>query len=183
MFCSQCGAVVQDSASFCSQCGASVSSALSINAQSHVSKSTIWNPNATANWSLLFSPALGAYLQMLNWRVLGKPEEEASSRNWFYISLGMLALYVFAGVFEVFVSGSKAVIGAMRLFGLAFLLAWYFSSGRKQSQYVKEKYGSSYPRKPWGKTLLIAVGFAIAYFVVAAIAGVIAGVVHAVISR
>lgn len=32
----------------------------------------LWNPNAAANWSLLFTPLFGAYLHMLNWRSLGE---------------------------------------------------------------------------------------------------------------
>ena len=41
--------------------------------------------------------------------------------------------------------------------GIVILLALYFSSGRPQARYVKEKFGNDYPRRPWGKTLLLAV--------------------------
>ena len=30
----------------------------------------LWNPNAAASWSLLFSPAFGAFLHMKNWQAL-----------------------------------------------------------------------------------------------------------------
>ena len=40
----------------------------------------IWNPNAAANWSLIFTPAFGAYIQMLNWQRLGQ-EPRLSGTN------------------------------------------------------------------------------------------------------
>jgi hypothetical protein len=117
--------------------------------QPQVIEFAIWNPNATANWSLIFTPAFGSYLQLLNWRALGEPEKAASSQNWFYVSLGMLVVYVLTG---------------FRPIGL-FLFVWYFSAGRAQGKYVKEKFGSSYARKPWGKALLIGLAAIIGYFV------------------
>jgi hypothetical protein len=36
------------------------------------------------------------------------------------------------------------------------LLVWYFSLGKNQVAYVKEKWGNGYERKPWTTPLLIA---------------------------
>jgi hypothetical protein len=47
---------------------------------------------------------------------------------------------------------------AIQLIWLVFPFVWYFSAGRVQSKHVKEKFGSTYAKKPWGKALLI--GFA-----------------------
>ena len=40
----------------------------------------LWNPNAAANWSLLLSPAFGAFLHMKNWEELGEPAKAAASK-------------------------------------------------------------------------------------------------------
>lgn len=114
----------------------------------------IWNPNATANWSLIFSPAFGSYLQMLNWRALGEPEKAASSRKWFYVSIGMLAVY---GLMGAFMADTNVAEGASWVLSVIFLSVWYFSSGRKQCKYVKEKFGSNYARESWGKALLVGI--------------------------
>jgi hypothetical protein len=121
----------------------------------------LWNPNATANWSLVFSPAFGSYLQMLNWRTLGRSDLAESSQNWFYASLLMLVVYVLLGAL---ISDPKTAEGAIRGLSFLYLLGWYFSDGRSQGKFVKETFGSRYPRKPWGKALLIAVAILIGYF-------------------
>ncbi len=70
---------------------------------------------------------------MHNWHALGEPKKAATSKKWFYANLGLLPLQIWLG--------------------FLFLLVWYFSFGRKQSKYVKEKFGKSYPKKPWGKVI------------------------------
>jgi hypothetical protein len=114
----------------------------------------IWNPNAAANWSLLFSPAFGSYLHMRNWRALGEPDKAATARVWFYASLALLIAYPVIGVVGGDTDGAK---GLTRSLGLAFLLTWYFSAGRAQARYVKDKFGAAYDRN----------------FVVAALIGVV----------
>ena len=175
MFCSQCGTENQPEARFCQKCGNSfgVTAQPKPSVTSQDTGSAIWNPNATANWSLIFSPAFGSYLQMLNWHALGEPEKAASAQNWFYVSLGMLAVYVLMGVF---MDDSKAADGAAQGLGFLFLIVWYFSAGRAQSKYVKEKFGSSYARKPWGKALLIGVAAFVGFFIAAVIVGLVLGV-------
>lgn len=176
MFCSQCGTENQPEARFCQKCGNSLSGMTAQpkpSVDSQDTGSAIWNPNATANWSLIFSPAFGSYLQMLNWRALGEPEKAASAQSWFYISLAMLAVYVLMGVF---MDDSKASDGAAGGLGSLFLIAWYFSVGRAQSKYVREKFGSSYARKPWGKVLLIGVAASVGFFIAAVIIGLVLGV-------
>jgi len=49
----------------------------------------LWNPTAAALWSLLFSPALGAWLVMRNWQRLGKPDKARQALCWF---VGVLVL-------------------------------------------------------------------------------------------
>lgn len=170
MFCSQCGTGNQGDARFCQKCGNPLTGKT---AQPNPAvQAAIWNPNAAANWSLVFTPAFGAYLQMLNWRALGESERATASQNWFYAGLGLLVVYVLMGVF---MGDSKAVDGLARGLGFLFLLVWYFSAGRAQSKYVKEKFGAAYARKPWGKALLLGVASIFGYFIAAFLVGVAAG--------
>ena len=41
----------------------------------------LWNPNAAAMWSLLFSPVFGALVHMKNWQAMGEPEKAAASKR------------------------------------------------------------------------------------------------------
>jgi hypothetical protein len=41
----------------------------------------LWNPNAAASWSLLFTPIFGSLLHMKNWQAMGNREKAASSKN------------------------------------------------------------------------------------------------------
>lgn len=180
MFCSKCGTSIQSGAGFCSKCGQAVSAPVvaAVVPQSAPSEQSgaIWNPNAASNWSLIFSPAFGSYLHALNWRTLGEPEKEKSAMGWFYFSLAMLGVYVLMGVF---MEKPEEADGAARGLGFLYLLVWYFSAGRAQARYVKEKFGSNYPRRAWGKPLLIGVAAIIGFFTLAVIVGAMLGVVSA----
>ena len=58
----------------------------------------LWNPNAAVNWSLLFSPAFGAWLHIKNWEALGEPQKAKAAKTWIVISLVLLvSSYVSAG--------------------------------------------------------------------------------------
>lgn len=177
MFCTRCGSENQDHSRFCLKCGHTFLAGTSqlaagSPAPSEVSSGAIWNPNATANWSIIFTPAFGSYLQMLNWQSLGKPERAASAQTWFYISLAMLAAYVLLGVF---MPDPKVSDAAARGLALLYLLVWYFGAGRSQIKFVKANLRSDYPRKPWAKPLLIAVAALFGYAVAAVIVGFLTG--------
>ena len=136
--------------------------------QAETRPGAIWNPNAAANWSLLFSPAFGSYLHMLNWRALGESDKAATAKVWFYASLALLIAYPVIGVLG---GDTKEVNGLTRALGLGFLLTWYFTEGRAQAKYVKDKWGYAYDRKPWLKPLLWGVAAIAGYFVAAALLG------------
>jgi hypothetical protein len=136
----------------------------------------LWNPNAAANWSLPFSPVFGAYLHALNWRSLGEAQRAEASMKWVYVGIALLFLYLAVGFF---VSDEKAAEGIARLAGLVYLLSWYFGSAKAQAKYVKERFGTSYPRKSWGRPLLIAVGCAVGFFVLAVLVGILLGAIGA----
>ena len=122
----------------------------------------LWNPNAAANWSLLFSPVFGAYLQMKNWEVLGEPEKATAAKVWAIVALAVL---LGMPLLAVLVPGLQVLQSTSSFFGLILLISWYVSNGRAQARYVKERFGKDYPRKGWGKPLLIAFAATIGYFV------------------
>jgi hypothetical protein len=140
----------------------------------------IWNPNAAANWSLLFSPAFGAFLHMRNWHALGELQLEAMAKRWFIAALCMLALYIVLGLA---LAGFKGVDAVTRTLAFGFLLVWYFSTARSQAKYVKEKFGKSYPRKSWGKPLLIAVVAVAGYILAAFLIGLVFGFAKWAVSK
>ena len=116
----------------------------------------LWNPNAAACWSLLFSPIFGAALHMFNARAMGDAELENLNKGFMWGTLAVLViailLAIFAGINTNFV-------------GLAALGAWYGAVGRKQVALVKERYGSNYPRRSWGKPILFGVLGIVALYV------------------
>jgi hypothetical protein len=129
----------------------------------------LWNPNAAANWSLLLSPAFGAYLHAANWRALGKPDRAAANMVWVWATVAFLLV----SIVTLFVPESKTLEGVMRFAGLGLLLSWYFSQGRPQAKYVKETLGDDYIKKGWGLPLLVGwvvVGAYVAIVFVIAIA-------------
>ena len=137
---------------------------------------TLWNPNAAANWSLLLSPAFGAFLHMKNWQALGEPAKAASAKVWAILSLVVL---IGGSTVSALLPNIRAADGLSRILLFCLLITWYFVSARAQARYVQERFGKSYPRKGWGKPLLVALlvfaGFVAAFVVV--------GLVGAVLTR
>jgi len=139
----------------------------------------IWNPNLTANFSFLLSPAFGSYLQMLNWRALGEPQKAASARNWYYATMVIWIVIILIGargevLFEKL--DSEAAELSATLIWFLFTAIWYFSAGKAQSKYVEEKLGSSYAKKPWAKALLIGFGALLSWVIsTALVIGFISG--------
>lgn len=175
IFCAKCGSESQDNSRYCQKCGHAFSTGTSQSAAESptlpvVSSGAIWNPNAAANWSIIFSPAFGSYLQMLNWQSLGERERAATAQIWFYISLAMLV-----GNVLLFIADPKASDAAVGWLGILYLFTWYFGVGRSQSTFVKGKFGENYPRKSWGKPLLIGVTAFVGYVVFGGIVGFIVG--------
>jgi hypothetical protein len=133
---------------------------------SHEESAPLWNPNAAANWSLFFSPAFGAYLQMKNWQALGEPDKASTSKAWF---VAVLVILLALPLVAALVPGMSGLLRFSSPVGVALLIAWYVSSGRGQARYVKERFGKNYPRKGWGLPLLGAVGVLFGYFIVVAV--------------
>jgi hypothetical protein len=114
----------------------------------------IWNPSAATGWSLVFTPAFGSFIHMLNWQALGQPERAASARRWLYASLAMLMLQMLTGALNARF-GSEPML--LHPAGVLFFFVWYFGAARQQAQLVRARYGARYQRKSWDSVLLGAV--------------------------
>ena len=130
----------------------------------------LWNPNAAANWSLLFSPVFGAVLHMKNWQALGESEKASRSKAW---AIGSLLFLVGVTVVAALLPDSAGLNTATRASGLALLVTWYVQGAKAQIVYVKERYGKTYPRKGWALPLGVAMlcigAFIIAIFAIAVV--------------
>ncbi len=136
----------------------------------------LWNPNAAASWSLIFTPIFGAYLHMRNWQALGQPDKAASSKNWIIASLVCVLLLV---IVPLLLPDSKGVDAIGRACAFALLITWYYVIGKSQQAYILAKFGKTYPRRGWSRPLLAAVGGMIAFlilvFVVALVIAMVGG--------
>jgi hypothetical protein len=122
----------------------------------------LWNPSAAASWSLVFTPAFGAFIHMQNWQALGQPEQAASARKWFYASLALLMLQICTRALNARFGTEPLLVHPA---GLLFLLVWYFGAARPQARLVRARYGAGYPRKRWDSVLMGAVVAGAAYAV------------------
>lgn len=180
MFCTQCGSALPADSRFCPKCGhptvmagsaATAPDSFRPAPTANTTRATspaLWNPNAAGCWSILFSPAFGAYLHMRNWQALGESQRAETTKKWFYAALVMLGVYI---VLAVITANNKSADGFLNVIGFVFLLTWYFSDGNKQAPYVKARFGAVYLRRGWGKPILIGLGCVIVYVAVAAIIG------------
>lgn len=114
-----------------------------LNKKTHASNISLWNPSASAGWSIIFSPVLGAWLHSKNWRSLGEESKANQSMNWVFVGF-------FIPIVALFIP-ERAASAA----GVAYLLAWYFSSGKEQADYVKDRLNNNYIRKSWMKPITI----------------------------
>ena len=120
----------------------------------------LWNPLAAAGWSLVFTPAFGAYLQMRNWQALGEPGQAAIARKWLYASLAILLADMLAAALDARLNNESH---AMHWIGFTFLGLWTIGAAWPQARLVRKRYGAAYPRKPWDHALIGAVAAATAY--------------------
>lgn len=133
----------------------------------------LWNPNAAASWSLLFTPVFGAWLHMKNWQALGQPEKAESSWRWVQASAAILVAMI---LLSVTVLDDRVGELLARAGGFALLLGWYYTSARPQAALVLGRYGKAYPRRGWAKPLLIALAGWVAVVVVL---GIVFGIIAA----
>jgi hypothetical protein len=126
---------------------------------------SLWNPSAAATWSLVFTPAFGAFIHMRNWQALGQPAQAAAARKWFYASLALLMLQIWTRALNARLGTEPLLLHPA---GALFLLVWYFGAARPQARLVRARYGASYRRKRWDSVLMGAVIAGTAYAIAAA---------------
>ena len=102
----------------------------------------IWNPNAAACLSVLFSPLFGSVLVWRNYASLGMDKEAKKSKLWV---IGCL-------VAMVFMWNSKNISFSY----IALLIAWYLCDAKKQAKYIKDAFDVRYIKRPWRWPLGIA---------------------------
>lgn len=112
--------------------------------QKHINTLQLWNPNAAASWSLLFTPVFGAWLHAKNWNELNKTEKAKKSMWWVYIDIVFLLVLPFL----------PDEVGGLP--GILFILAWYFTSAKSQVKYIRE-HGIEYQKKSWLKPILAGI--------------------------
>jgi hypothetical protein len=137
----------------------------------------LWNPGAAASWSLLFSPAFGALVQMKNWEALGEPGRALRSRNW---AIASVAFFSVMTVVTMLLPDVKSMEALNRTFAIALLIGWYYADGKSQQTHVLGKFGKAYPRRGWGKPLLLGVGGMFAFMLVMGVFGFVIGMLMGV---
>lgn len=146
-FCQQCGAKLSEG-KFCPSCGSPVSGGSNdggVGGGAGRKKPSLWNPNAVANWSLLFTPIFGSYLNKKNWLELGEKGRAKGSSVWFWISIVVVATLAL----------SPELPPAS---GLIYLIIWYFAAGKPQVNYVKKELGDEYEKKSWAGPVFSGIG-------------------------
>ena len=113
----------------------------------------LWNPNAAASWSLVLTPAFGAFLHMKNWQALGEPGKAATSKTWFMV---ILFLVVGLALLSGFMPEVKVLDRLSSWASIALLLGWYYSSARSQVAFVAGRFGTNYRRRGWLKPISLA---------------------------
>lgn len=137
----------------CSKCGMEIGvNGTCQNCEAHSNQKTFWNPNAVANWSLLYTQIFGAWLTYLNWQKLGEAAHAERSKQWLIGSMVWLPL----SVIMLNVTDNMSFGFSLIASDIVLLLSWFFLENRKQNKYLLERFGKAYPRRPWGKPLAIA---------------------------
>ena len=130
----------------------------------------LWNPNAAAGWSLLFSPIFGAILHMKNWEAMGETTKAFDARLW---AIGMAAALGGVVLADVVLPPSRLLDALGHAVGLPLLVVWYYASAKPQATRVAALYGRQYPRRGWLGPLLIGlaaiVGLIIAFGLLGAV--------------
>lgn len=122
----------------------------------------LWNPAVAAGWSLVFTPAFGAWLVMRNWEMLGDARQAAAARRWFRLGLGLLGLRLLASAISTRLNAEPTPVHWITLL---FLVAWWFGAALPQARAVKARFGRHYARRGWDRVLVVAVLAGTAYFV------------------
>ncbi len=121
----------------------------------------LWNPNTASIWSIVLTPAFGAFIHARNWDVMGEARHATIQRGWAWFYIAVLcgtALLAFIS------SDVRETRIRFNVVDFLYLVAWYFFGARSQIEQVREAYGQSYPRRSWLRPVLITVGIVVGAF-------------------
>ena len=117
---------------------------------------SLWNPNAVANWSLIFSPIFGGILVSKNWKTLSENGKAKSSMYWVYANIAFWAIVPIIIAAPDKITPTFYLVPTIHLIwaflSLPILIIWYFISLRSQAKYVKNTFGKNFIRKRKRKT-------------------------------
>lgn len=112
-----------------------------------------WNPATSACWSLLLTPAFGAFLVMCNWAALGDQRQARLARRW---CLAAIAVLVLNTIVDAFKRRMNVETNCVDWSTLGFALAWYGGPARAQGRLLRARYGADYRRQRWDAALKLA---------------------------
>lgn len=116
----------------------------------------LWNPLGIALWSLLFTPAFGAWLQMYNYRRLGDYARADAARRWCMAGLLVLAWNAVASAVGTRLGLESPLFDWVN--GLMFV-AWMVAT---LPAHVRAA-GVSYARRTWDSVVVLGMLAALAY--------------------
>ncbi|MDM5178213.1 hypothetical protein F2P44_18600 [Massilia sp. CCM 8695] len=119
-------------------------------------RDTLWNPDAAAFWSLLFTPLFGAFLLIRNWETLGESGRAVRACWWFALSLVMVILNFYYSL----LCGDAS---PWRMSNVIFLLVWYIAEASPQERFIRERLGTDYARQSWAIALPCALVLCMTY--------------------
>jgi len=153
MYCIGCGADNFEGSLRCVRCGHDLATLRTdeyTKPKIDSSSPILWNPDAAAILSILFSPIFGAIICALNWRRLGQPRRALVSWLW--------AVFIFLFLVIVGIGAAHSVGGAgqfdryniySRFTHWGILPIWYFIAAREQGKYIMQQLHGQYFRESW----------------------------------
>ncbi len=126
----------------------------------------LWNPEAAAAWSLLFSPVFGTWVHLKNWQALGDAGRVRLA--WAWLAAAIVVFFTTLGfrLWPLFASSYDAdTLQYSQWLPYVFLLAWFFGSAQAQVRTMRARFGEHYARKRWKAPMLWAIGGWAAVFV------------------
>jgi hypothetical protein len=113
----------------------------------------IWGSNAAILWSLLFTPAFGAYIQMRNWQALGQAEKARSSRYWLVAWIAFIPASTMIAAIDLSAGGDLYL---REIIWVIFFAVWYFIFAKSQSNHFYNIGYGSFRKRPWMGILIVA---------------------------
>lgn len=109
-------------------------------------RAALWNPDAAACWSLLFTPLFGTLILIRNWEALGEPKRALQTCWWFAASLAALIVNVYSSLLRHDASPVQTAY-------FILMLVWYIGIASPQERFIRERFGTDYARRSWALVL------------------------------